>query len=245
MRFLLLGLLGLLGLTALAAGCYRSTDTPTGAPKPAPVFTTPAPRIEWADQSFLAPQLPAVSTDGTAVLIGLSDNDGGRGNPNYRLEIRDRRDAKLLEHIVLDAEEVESLYDKNGNLSGIEDRVDQANGWIKKQHATRGFVPIPQLETESTGDITTTFRATGHGITLEWQKGRLTILHGGVALVGQATPSSWYAPRRKAGDLVCNNPARLEAAAVSVEHEIAVVTLAFMGNDTCWEPSDAPHVVAW
>ena len=43
----------------------------------------------------------------------------------------------------------------------------------------------------------------------------------------------------------CENPASLGAAHVSLEHKLALLTISYSGNDTCWEPSNAPHVVAW
>jgi hypothetical protein len=32
---------------------------------------------------------------------------------------------------------------------------------------------------------------------------------------------------------------------VNLEHKVAILTIGYTGTDTCWEPSDAPHVVAW
>ena len=93
-------------LLLAAAGCYRGADAPIERPAPAPASAGPPPRLAWIDNGFDTARVPAVSADGAAILIGLADPDGGRGNPNSRLELRDRRDAKLGGRVVLAAAEV-------------------------------------------------------------------------------------------------------------------------------------------
>jgi len=241
-------------LLLVAAGCYQGTGCyhgasapPAGGPGPAAAPAGPPPRLAWTGHELDASRLPAVSADGAAVLIGIEDNDGGRGNPNYRLELRDRLDAKIDRHTVLTVDEVDALYDADGNLRGMDDRIAEANRWLADQHTVRRFTPLTELEVETGDDIAWAFRATGHGVTIEWKDSRVTIAQGGRTLVSRPTPPSWLAERRLrgSGGGTCENPAFLGSAAVSVEHKVALLTISYSGNDLCWEPSNAPHVVAW
>lgn len=234
------------------AGCYRGDRAPPApAPEPAAAPAGPPPRLAWTGHEFEASRLPAVSADGAAVLIGLEDNDGGRGNPNYRLELRDRLDAKISRHTVLTVDEVDALYDADGGLRGMDERIADANRWLADQHAVRRFVPLAELEVEVGDQIAWAFRATGHGVTngvtIEWKDSRVTIAQGGRTLLSRPTPPSWLAETRPrgSGGGTCENPAFLGVAAASLPHKVALLTISYSGNDTCWEPSNAPHVVAW
>jgi len=229
------------------AGCYRSSP----APPPGPTAPAgPAPRLTLeatASPTFEASRLPAVSADGAAVLLGIQDHDGGRGNPNYRFELRDRNDAKLAEHTVLTANEADSMYDAAGPSVELAQRVDAANRWLTEQHAARRFVPLTKLEVLPGEEIASSFRATGGGVTVEWRQNRLTIAQGGKLVLERATPQAWLAKPRTVpgGDLTCENPAFLDGAAVSLEHKLALIVVGYGGTDTCWEPEDQHHVVAW
>jgi hypothetical protein len=232
-------------LLLATAGCYRGSSTPADRPAP-PAPAGPAPHLRWADNGFDASHVPAVSADGAALLIGLEDNDGGRGNPNYRLELRDRRDAILAKQVVLTVDEAESMFDASGKTAALDQRIAAANRWLADQHAARRFVPFTELEVETGDEIASAFRATGHGVTLEWRKRRLTLTHDGQTLVARETPDSWGSEELTPGDLeMCQNPAFLGAASVNLERKVALVTISYSGNDRCWEPSNAPHVVAW
>ena len=44
---------------------------------------------------------------------------------------------------------------------------------------------------------------------------------------------------------ICSNEAFLSAVSVDPDRNIAVVTIAYMGSDTCWEPAAQEHVVQW
>jgi hypothetical protein len=228
----------------LAAACYRSSDAP---PAPPATPAGPPPAIAWAEHNFQTTRLPAVSADGAAVLLGLEDNDGGRGNANFRFELRDRGDAKLATQSVLTVEEYDQIQDGSGGLRGMDARIDAANRWLAAQNTERRFAPLTELPVETGDAIASPFRATGQGVTIEWKDNRVTIAEGGKQLVARETPPTWYAPRRPrgSGGDVCENPAFLNNAWVSLPHKLAVLTIAYSGNDTCWEPSNAPHVVAW
>lgn len=231
----------------VAAGCYRSSSAPPegGATPPAPAG--PAPHLTVEQSTFETSRLPAVSADGAAVLLGIQDHDGGRGNPNYRFELRDRSDAKLATHSVLTVGEAESMYDAAGPSPKLAERVAAANRWLTEQHAARRFVPLARLEVQPGEEIASSFRATGGGVTVEWRQSRLTIAQGTKPILERATPEAWLAKDRPGpADLgPCQNPAFLSAAAVSLEHKVALVVVGYGGTDTCWEPEAQHHVVAW
>lgn len=234
-------------LALLAAACYRSSDAPPTGPGPSGPPAGPPPTLAWAEYSFETTRLPAVSADGAAVLLGLEDNDGGRGNPNFRFELRDRGDARIGGHPVLTAAEYDQLQGTDGAPRGLDERVDAANRWLAAQDTERRFAPLAELEVETGDEIATPFRATGQGVTIEWRAGRVTIAEAGKQLVSRETPATWYAPRypRGSGGETCDNPAFLGAAWIDLPHKLALLTIRYSGNDLCWEPSDAPHVVAW
>lgn len=229
---------------AAAAGCYRSSGVTF--PRQTPIG--PAPRLAWVDNGFETTRVPAVSVDGTFILLGIADDDGGRGNPNYRFELRDRRDATLATHTVLTADEADTLFDAGGMTDELKQRIAAANRWLEEQHAARPTEPLPQLALEPAEEIASTFRATGGGgLVVEWRENQLTITHGGKPLVQRPTPATWLAPERPmpGGTETCHNPAFLGAAAVSPEHRVALLRIEYGGTDTCWEPNDAHRVVAW
>ncbi len=228
-----------------AAGCYRSSGAPVE--NRVETVTITLPRIAWMEHGFVAVRLPAVSADGATVLLGIQDADGGRGNPNYRLELRDRGDAKLGEHVVLTANEADAMIDAGGKTATLDRRTAAANRWLSEQHAAKRFAPLQPLEVEPGEEIASAFRATGGGITVEWRPSRLTIAKAGQPLLDRATPATWLARDRPmpGGTEACHNPAYLGGAAVDLEHKVAVLQIAYGGTDTCWEPNAAHHVVAW
>jgi hypothetical protein len=234
-------------LLLAAAGCFRSSSPPLegGAQPSSPAG--PAPRLAWIDNGFDAERLPAVSADGAAILIGIRDDDGGRGNPNYRFELRDRGDKTLATQVVLTADEADKMFDAGGKTAELDRRIAAANRWLEEQHAARRLAPLSKLGIEPGEEIASSFRATGGGVTLEWKPSRLTIVQAGTKLVDRATPATWLVEDRPmgGGPDMCHNPAFLGGAAVGLDHKLALLTIEYGGTDTCWEPNDVHHVIAW
>jgi hypothetical protein len=207
--------------------------------------------VAWGDNSFTTTRLPAVSADGAAVVIAIQGGDGARGNPNLRMVVKDRADAEVVKKMILTASEAQEILDGADVMQAFEARVAAANRWLGEQHAARRFAALTPLEIENFGTIDKPVaRATGGGVTVEWQDSRLKITQSGKALVERITPKTWLVKDRPmypgAGpDEVCHNPAFLKAAAVDMGRKIAVLAIGYMGTDSCWEPSDVQHVVAW
>jgi hypothetical protein len=234
-------------LLLCAAGCYRSPGAPLEGTAPPTAPAGPAPRLAWIDNGFDASGLPAASADGRAVLLGIRDADGARGNPNFRLEVRDRRDAVLERHVVLAAEEADAMFDAGGKTAELDARIAAANRWLAEQHARLRAVPLQPLEVEPGEEIASSFRATGGGLTLEWRPSRLVIAQAGQERLARVTPAAWIPKDRPmaGGTETCHNPAFLGGAAVDVARKLVVLTIQYGGTDLCWEPDAQHHVVAW
>ena len=237
---------------ALGAGCYRSPGPPPSGTAPAadPTPAGPPPRVTWADNGFNTTRLPAVSADGSQVLIPTQDSDGGRGNPNFRVVIKDRADVEVGTKVVLTVDEAGSVFDGGEQHPELDKRLAAVNAWLGEQNTARRLVPLAPLEVERAEEMASDFRATGRGVTLEWKQNRVTIVQGGKPLVDRATPATWLVADKPmypgAGpDEVCHNPAFLAGASIDVSRKIAVLVITYYGTDSCWEPPATHHVVAW
>lgn len=238
---------------ALAAGCYRSSgEAPSGtAPAAALPPAGPAPRVAWRDNGFETSRLPTVSADGTKVLIPTQDSDGGRGNPNFRVAVKNREDAEVGTKVVLTVEEAETMFDGTPKHPELDKRIAAANGWLAERNTALRLQPLGKLEVEPNAEeMAADFRATGRGVTLEWKADRVTIVQGGKPLVDRATPNTWLVKDKPmypgAGpDETCHNPAFLGGAWIDVERKLALLTITYYGTDSCWEPPATHHVVAW
>jgi len=207
-----------------------------------------APRIGVEADGFSTERLPAVSRDGSRVLLAIQDGDGGRGYPNLRLELRDRGDKIVATEVVLGVEEGEGYLDEPAVRAKVAPRIKAANVWLGEQHRALAFVPLDTLHVTADPDYGRPGQhvATAGDITLDWNGARLQIAEAGATVVERQTPGDWHAePRDFGGGFTCSNDALLAAAAVDLAHRIAVVDVGYTGTDSCWEPNDQHHVVAW
>lgn len=250
MRHALLLPASLTALAIAAAGCrspgpaapIEGRSGSTSPPGPVPTLT-------WnpSNYSFDAQHVPAVSGDGARVLVGIADPDGGRGNPNYRFELRDRKNGKVGERILLTTEEAEKMITEDGQSELLQERVRTANLWLAEQHAALKLSPLPRLEVQRAEEAMSDFRATGDGVVVEWKPSQLTIAKDGKPLAQLATPNDWLAKDRPMDGIEggCHNPAFLGGVAISIVHSLALVTVQYGGTDTCWEPNPVHNVVQW
>lgn len=221
------------------AGCYRSSEPVASEAAPPPESRPP--RVAWSGDAFQTARLPAVSADGRVVLIAIRDKDGARGLANLRLELRDRSGAALAKHVALTVEEAEQIAP-----DAIGDRAAAANRWLADQHRARNLVPLRVLEVQPGDGIASAHRAARGDLSADWRANRFVVEQGHRTLLVRETPADWLAkPRSPSSAGPCANPAFLGGAAVSVEHRIAVLTIAYGGTDLCWEPDDTQHVIAW
>jgi uncharacterized protein (DUF736 family) len=238
---------------ALAAGCYTSSGAPpSGIAPAAPAAPAgPPPTVTWIDNGFDTTRLPAVSADGSKVLIPTQDSDGGRGNPNFRVAVKNREDAEVGTKVVLTVAEAEPMFDGSGKHPELDKRITAANQWLAEQNTAFRLQPLAPLEVErNEADMAADFRATGSGVTIEWKENRVTIVQGGKVLVDRATPATWLVKDKPMypgarPDETCHNPAFLQGASIDVDRKIALLTITYYGTDSCWEPPATHHVIAW
>lgn len=218
--------------------------------------TGPAPTIAWSGGppgeggSFTTTGLPAIAAGGAEVLVADIGEDGARGMPNLALVVRDRADHEGPRRVVLTADAADA-QDPEQPLAAPD--VAGANAWLAEQHQRAAWTPLAAAAitaddesafdaerwTATSGDVTLTFDVTGH----------VVVTVGGAAVVDR-TMTAWLAPDAPmypgAGpDEQCSNPIALGAAYLDGARKLALVRVSFRGNDTCWEPDGAYHVVAW
>jgi hypothetical protein len=233
-------------VAAFAVACGPAAPPMSGtAPEGA---SLPEPTVAWTGRELATTGLPAIASDGSAVVVAHRDNDGGRGNPNLTLIETDRQDRERRRLVVLTAEEYEELS-RAGTDSrpAIDERVARATAWLRARHAAlrlRAMAALSVPKRTAEGPVA----ATGTGVTIRWADGELAIAREGALPVVRTTPDAWLAPDHPMCQTcteVCHNEAFLGGGAVDVERTTAVVIIAYMGSDTCWEPSSQEHVVAW
>ncbi|HVV84250.1 MAG TPA: hypothetical protein VHE35_14355 [Kofleriaceae bacterium] len=234
-----------------------------GAPKPSSVGNVagagapagPPPTIGWSGGApneggtFDVHGLPAVSDDGSRVLVGWEQGDGGRGYPNLRLVVLDRGDQTLETRVVLDADQVDDgatvdvaphdqyLADSNAKLRWRALAPAPVEQVAESEPEAEG--PYPTRQTATLGDVTIRFDDGGH----------LVIEQDGKPVVDKVE-SGWLVASHPmydgAGpDEVCSNPIFLDSAWVDAARRLAVVDVEYRGNDSCWEPTGVYHVVTW
>lgn len=212
-----------------------------GAPAPAPLSqqrdapalaTGPAPVIGWAFNRFTVTGLPAVAADGSLAVATVRDPDGGRGYPNLTLVVRDRSDRLVNTIEVMAANEYEPFDAQDDAGPQLAARIASANRALGELHARVSLVPMVPAE----------------GIAAEWSAPRLHVRTPDGRQLHAVDGTSWLAPSgpRCQQCPPCENPAYVASmhAAPSVER-VLLVTIAYEGTDSCWEPASQPHVVAW
>lgn len=229
------------------AGCWAAAPPgpPRTSPPPAAPARGPAPSLRWIDNGFEVTGLPAVTADGRRVVIAIQDGDGARGYPNLRLVAVDRQDAVRDTVEVLAADEVDAMFAGGERSEALDRRIAAANRWLAEVHGRAGLLALRPLAVA--GEPTRT-RAAGAGLSVTWHHGRLVIERAGARVVERATPASWLAPDRPLCATcaeVCHNPERLEAVHADPPRALALVSISYLGTDTCWEPPTQHHVVAW
>lgn len=240
-------------LLIVTLGCSAPTRPPPtieGRAAPATPATGRAPNVAWIDNGFDANGIPAVTSDGAQVVLAFIDNDGGRGNPNLRLVVRGRTDRDVETKVVMSVDEAETLFDASGKTAELDARITATNNWLRAFHARAGLVALLPLETVRAEDAPLDEQRVAWSDELEvrWKASQLTITQAGKPLHARRTPEDWLVkdqPLCATCTETCSNPAHLAGAAIDVARRIAVVSIGYTGNDTCWEPPYRHHVIAW
>jgi hypothetical protein len=221
-----------LALVALAACTPATPPAITGITTAHAIPDTPPPTIKWIDNGFYMPALPAVSTDGSTILVP-DDQLTADDLPTLTFVLVDRGDHIMERHPVMVGADARVLFDKHGQTPALRDRIAAANRWLADQHRAHHFVPLTALiYTDVPGHWV------GSGFTLDWSPAELHIAIERRTLVRGPTPDSWLD-----NDPLC--PAGLNTAHADAAHGVAVLSFAYVGTSCTQRPPDQIHVVAW
>jgi len=238
-------------LVVILAGCSAPAQTapPSHATPPRAAPTTPPPTVMFTSMRLDASRLPAIAADGSFVVHTEIDGDGGRGNPNLAIVVRDRRDHEVERIVVVTANEAEGQYDEHGPSPALAAKIAAANTRLAELHATTDLRPLTILASEANPLASDEGNpAQGEGLLLHLSTRRLTVRASGNLVVDVAPPASWSIPDKKlcaTCDEVCRYPAYLGAAHADLAHTLVLLTVAYAGTDLCPEPVSQHHVIAW
>jgi hypothetical protein len=129
----------------LVAACSAPAPGPTTTPLTNTVATpfatstaTPAPYVQLGERAFEAIGLPAVAAGGEVVVVPSIDPDGGRGNPNLTILVRDMSDAVVQTIVVMNPTEFE-------DATLLEPRIAAATTALRELHARYRLVPMQPM----------------------------------------------------------------------------------------------------
>lgn len=207
-----------------------------------------APKITFASMQLVATALPAMSGDGTVVVHTVIGGDGGRGNPNMMVVLKDRADHELERFTVVTANESEGQFDDRGPAEPLAEKIAAANTRLAELHVKHDLRSLTKLASEANPLATDEGNhAQGEGLLLDLGA-RLTIRAGGRVLIDRAPPASWSIPDKKmcaSCAEVCRHPMYLGAVHADVAHALVLLTLSYAGTDLCPEPVSQHHVITW
>jgi hypothetical protein len=260
--------LGFLFAIVTCGACGQPAPPPLTGSATSEAPATPEPTVRWDKREIAIQGLPAIASDGSAIVVTYRDSDGGRGNPNLTLIEKDRSDREVSQLVVLLATEADTLAPAE-----IAARFDKATAWLHDRHTAKHLVAMTALAVgkpiDERSDVAgggapdgsaggagglprgidgTPAPAVGAGVTLRWAPNQLAIQRDGDVLVQRTTPASWLAPDHpmcRGCSEICHNEAFLGGAYIDLARKAAVVIVAYRGTDTCWEPGSQAHVVAW
>ncbi|HEY3803247.1 MAG TPA: hypothetical protein VGL61_11600 [Kofleriaceae bacterium] len=209
--------------------------------------TTPAPSIDWKNGAFVTTGLPAIARGGEVVVLAYQDHDQARGFPNLRIEVRDRHDATVWKVPVMLPTEYEQLSPDGTLTPALGLRIGHANAELQRLHGVHDFVPMHALEllTPQQGDP---HLATGDAIDVDWDTDHVHVFrHNSDREIVTRDGRNWLEPDHQPCPAceVCKNPAFLANVFHAPEIDAVLIELGYKGTDTCWQPSDQLHVIAW
>lgn len=192
--------------------------------------STPPPEVAFANMQLVATGLPAIAADGRLVVHTVIDGDGGRGNPNLALVVRDRNDREIERFVVVTANESEGQFDEHGPSPALAAKLAAANTRLASLHDANDLRPL-----------------TSEHLVVDLGA-RLTVRARGTVVVDVATPAKWSSPDKPMCSTcreACAHPMFLGGAHANIAHTIVLVTVSYTGTDLCPEPVSEHHVITW
>lgn len=187
-----------------------------------------APQIAWSRDRFAWTKLPAIARDRSLGVVPLVDNDGGRGFPNLRIEIRDKFDQTTQGINVLTPNEYERLVPDGKPNKQLDERIATANQQLRALHDQHDLVEMKVVDAAAAG--------------VRYENSKLTLANGRVI---DGTPWKAKAGKRCEECEPCENPEYLKNVYAAPGIDAVVVDIAYHGTDSCWEPGDQWHLIVW
>jgi len=237
-----------------APGVDAAVAIAPGEPPPDPVRD----RV-WA-ASFL------MSPDAKQLLVPVTDDDGARGTPNLHFEIWNRRGKVVRSQVVQTIDQFTYDQPSSPEVRAQELRaaalLDElaAAGWTSPPFAD---AKVPETSQAHGGydNLSLELRAEGEAtpsVAIELTDRELAVTPRGHAPIRQRgeglaivpSPAQQrridraFAAGKDSGD-ACFNATYLRGAKIDLAHHLALVDVAYQGNDTCWEPSGGYLLFAW
>ena len=239
-------------VTSLAA-CGGTQTTPpetlsSHASEPIAPRDTPAPRVLWRDNAFGTEGLPAVARQSEITVVPVHESDGGRGYPNIRFEVRDRNDKTIQTIAVMTSNEYEKLAPDGVPTTALQQKLASANAELAKLHAIHDLLVMKELALQKPPDGSDEHLAIGDNLDVDWEKDHLHVFpHNTDHALATADGHRWLAPAHSptSPQPDCENPAFLAAVYHAPSINVVVAQIRYHGTDTCWEPGDQLHVIAW
>ncbi len=208
--------------------------------------------------------LPAISADGSEVVLDDQAEDGARGNLNLRILVMAARTGRVThEEVVLRVEEYDDIAygddpdSRRAIIEQVRKRVDKANAYL----ALKRWVPMDNVEI----DYSREDRTEGDegpppqqvhvaDTTITWNEPRLQVTGPGDKTVLGHEYREWVSkprcldpegaqPKAPGCKKICKNPSFINQAAVDKDQHVLLLRIAYVGTDLCWEPDGAFHVV--
>jgi hypothetical protein len=236
-------------LLIAVAACSASSAAPLAGQAPTRSPAGPPPTIAWGDHNFVANGLPAVSSDGSLVVLAVMREDGARGNPNLAIVVINRRDAITSKGDILTADDADRVVTDTVTPE-LHARIAGANDVLARIHAGHDLVPLDTLFVDDSIAPPQRHLVENNTMSIDWKPSVVEVRRKGQRLLDRDTPASWLAKDTKmcphgGCTEICHNPAFLDRAWASADRAIAVLKISYEGTDTCWEPPSEYHVVAW
>lgn len=182
---------------------------------------------------------PAITGDGSKIIVPYVDKDGARGSPNLTLFVADRRGVITKRIDVVDVEA--------GPVPGGERAMAKLYAETKPR-AMKLLSPANPNELDTHRIyVGLTVDLSESGTLSIRPKGHSVIRRSNTRWRTEPTANSQAALRKMMVDeeLPCFNPAGIGSVWIDVKRRAMVVYVRYHGNDSCWEPSSEFVVVAW
>src|SRR5262245_51406195 len=175
-----------LSILVVVAACGGPSSKPLAGHTVATAPSGPAPKIEWQERGFSAIGLPAVSRDGSVVVLGIADEDSARGNPNLVVVVKNRRDAIVKTIPVMTADEADKLVAATASPE-LQRRIADANRALDELHAAHDLVALDALAVDNSVAPEERRLAEGKGLAIDWVPSTLVVKRNGAPVLATNT----------------------------------------------------------